>query len=237
MKVFRFKQFTVCQDHAAMKVGTDSDLLGALAHGGRRILDIGTGTGVLALMMAQRFGDAQIAAVEIDDKAIVDAKANFDASPWGDRIKLTHSSFQDYAEEQPPQSFDALICNPPYFEKSLECPDVSRTTARHASSLPFDVLVESAYRLLADGGVFSVILPPEVYESFDAECHTVGFVQKMRYEIHTVPHKPVKRYVIVYLRGWVEAPRAQTCCMHNPDLTYTEWYGGIMSDFLLHLHN
>ncbi|MBQ1633708.1 MAG: methyltransferase, partial [Bacteroidaceae bacterium] len=121
MRPFRFQQFTIHQSHAAMKVGTDSDLLGALSVGGERILDIGTGTGVLALMMAQRCPEARITAVEIDGDAVIDARRNFQESPFADRITLLHTSFQQYLEDfagtsaQEAPAFDSVVCNPPYF--------------------------------------------------------------------------------------------------------------------------
>lgn len=232
MDVFRFKQFEVCQDNAAMKVGTDSDLLGALAEGGRRVLDVGTGTGVLSLMMAQRFTDAVITAIEIDDNAVKDATLNFANSQWADRIALHHTSFQEYAPTHAGQ-FDSIVCNPPYFDKSLECDDLGRRRARHTSSLPFSVLVNGAYTLLTDNGVFSVCLPPEVLSQFDAECILAGFWLKARYEIMTVPRKPVKRLILTYTRQRIDTPIVQTCCMLNADGSRSDWYKALMRDFLL----
>lgn len=233
MGVFRFKQFSISQEHAAMKVGTDSDLLGALAYGGQKILDIGTGTGVLALMMAQRFENATITAVEIDDNAVIDAQCNFQNSPWSDRITLIHKSFQDFLPTIAPESFDAIVCNPPYFDKSLECDDLGRKRARHTSSLPFNTLVNGATSLLTPEGVFSVCIPPEVLSQFDSECIIAGLWQKARYEIHTVPDKSVKRYILVYTRQRTDAPLVEKCCMRNLDRLRSEWYMKLMEDFLL----
>lgn len=255
--IFRFKQFSIIQDHAAMKVGTDCDLLGTLAAGGKHILDIGTGTGVLALMMAQRFPDAMVEAVEIDDNAVIDARENFSNSPFADRITLHHTSFQDYIKhlstnadcpslhapslyregrggslEGRGGSFDCIICNPPYFDKSLECPDEGRTRARHTSSLPFRTLVHGAYDLLEDGGVFTVCIPPEVLEDFKAECLFAGFYLLDEYRIKTVPRKPVKRLILVHQKGKVEAPYVETFCMLNADGSRSEWYLNLMKDFL-----
>ena len=163
-KLFRLKLFTIDQTNASMKVGTDSDLLGTMAYGGKNILDIGTGTGILTLMMAQRFPEAQFTAVEIDDKAVIDASTNFSSSPWSERITLIHDSFQSFIEKEISEGrqerFDAIICNPPFFDKSLECPEQGRQRARHTSSLPFETLIDGAYRMLEEGGPFSLILPP-----------------------------------------------------------------------------
>lgn len=228
-----------------MKVGTDSDLLGTLGAGGKRILDVGTGTGVLSLMYAQRYPEAHITAIEIDDNAVIDAKANFENSKFADRIELHHTSFQDFvaaynnaacvaAEEAcVAPKYDSVICNPPYFDKSLECPDLGRSRARHSSSLPFDVLAQGAYSLLEDGGLFSVCIPPEVLESFSAECLFAGFSLRSSYEVKSLPHKPPKRYVLVHQKGIVSTPERHTFCMRNADHSRSEWYTQLMSDFLL----
>lgn len=235
--IFQFQQFTICQEHAAMKVGTDSDLLGTLGAGGQRILDIGTGTGVLSLMMAQRYPEAQITAVEIDDNAILDAQKNFEESKFADRITLQHTSFQDFLKLRMSDCelplFDSVICNPPYFDKSLECPDLGRSRARHSSSLPFDVLARGAYDLLVDGGVFSVCIPPEVLDAFSAECAFAGFALKDCFQIKSLPHKPPKRYVLVHQKGLKQPARTYTYCMRNEDHSRSAWYRELMKDFLV----
>lgn len=245
--LFKYQQFTICQAHAAMKVGTDSDLLGTLGEGGQHILDIGTGTGVLSLMFAQRYPEAKITAVEIDDNAVLDAQRNFDESKFSDRITLHHTSFQEFLKGQitnhglreessvsgqEPQLFDSVICNPPYFDKSLECPDQGRSRARHSSSLPFDVLARGAYDLLVDGGVFSVCIPPEVLDAFSAECAFAGFALKDCYQIKSLPHKAPKRYVLVHQKGLKQPARSYTYCMRNEDHSRSEWYKELMKDFL-----
>lgn len=249
--LFKYQQFIICQEHAAMKVGTDSDLLGTLGVGGKRILDVGTGTGVLSLMFAQRYPEAQITAVEIDDNAILDASRNFAESKFSDRITLHHNSFQDFLKsrkelritdyelrgessdlDQEELLFDSVICNPPYFDKSLECPDLGRSRARHSSSLPFDVLARGAYALLTDGGVFSVCIPPEVLDAFSAECAFAGFSLRDCYQIKSLPHKAPKRYVLVHQKGLTQPARSYTYCMRNEDHSRSEWYKELMKDFL-----
>lgn len=214
-----------------MKVGTDCDLLGTLAAGGKRILDIGTGTGVLSLMMAQRFPDATITAIEIDDNAVLDATTNFSSSPFGERITLIHTSFQDFLKEQKDlEPYDCIICNPPYFDKSTESHDLSRTRARHTSSLPFPVLIEGAYSLLADGGVFSVCIPPEVLSDFTSLCIIEGFWPQDTYRIHSVPEKDAKRFVLVHNKSRVDHHQ-HTFCMRNSDRSRSEWYKELMKEF------
>ena len=244
--LFRYKQFDIVQEHAAMKVGTDSDLLGTLAAGGEDILDIGTGTGIISLMMAQRFPEAKITAIDIDDNAILDATVNFASSPFADRLTLQHISFQDYLEQfQVPSSkfqdsgnalkpqYDCIVCNPPYFDKSQESDDLSRTRARHTSSLPFSVLIGGAYQLLKEGGVFSVCIPPEVLEEFSAECIFKGFWLQDKYKIKSIPEKEAKRFVLVHKKGSPSAPRIHTFCMRNSDKSRSEWYKELMKEFHL----
>lgn len=230
---FQFKEFTIHQRRAAMKVGTDGVLLGTMAEGGKQILDIGTGTGIISLMMAQRYHDAQFTAVEIDDNAYLDAQENFAASPFSDRITLVKAAFQDYACTCG-RTFDCIVSNPPYFDESLENPDEGRTRARHTSSLPFRELIGGAYRLLEDGGCFSVCIPPEVLKKFSAECLITGFSLKTCYGIKSVPRKPMpKRYVLVYQKGLITEPEEHIFCMQNADGSRSEWYQELMKDFYL----
>ncbi len=236
--IFEYKKFTIQQDHAAMKVGTDADLLGTLSEGGNRILDIGTGTGVLSLMLAQRCPEALITSIEIDDNAIKDAEVNFKNSIYSDRIHLIHESFQDYFAEMRTAgklaTFDSVVCNPPYFDKSLECNDLSKTRARHTSSLPFPILIRGAYELLQDGGVFSVCIPGEVLSDFTSECLLQGFRLKDIYKIKTVPRKDPKRFVLVHKKAWMGTPQEHIHCMLNADGSRSDWYLKLMEDFHLH---
>lgn len=244
-ELFRYRQFSIQQDHAAMKVGTDSDLLGALAgvpesDGPIRVLDIGTGTGVLSLMMAQRYPNAVITAIEIDENAVIDAERNFAQSTFGRRITLHHQSFQDYLsiqkENPEPERYDCIICNPPYFDKSLECDTLSKTRARHSSSLPFRTLIEGAYYLLKDGGLFSVCIPPEVLTDFTSECIVTGFWLKDNYKVKSVPEKAPKRFVLVHQKGGFINTREHICCMRNSDRSRSEWYEQLMKPFHLNSH-
>ena len=233
---FQFKQFHIHQEHAAMKVGTDSDLLGALAAGGKRIMDVGTGTGVLALMMAQRFTDAKVTAVEIDDEAVLDARRNFEESKYADRITLVHDSFQHFLTTNITDEamFDSVVCNPPYFDHSLECPTLGRTRARHSSSLPFSVLAEGVASLLDERGTFTVCIPPEVLSDFNAACFLAGFWLRESINIKSVPEKGTKRHILIYQKGIAECTtKEQTICMRNTDKTVSEWYKETLKDFLL----
>lgn len=167
---FRFKSFTVRQCGAAMKVGTDGVLLGAWCPVDRRMrtaLDIGTGTGLLALMIAQRCAECRVDAVEIEESSFRQACANFASSPWSERITAYNSSIQDLvAAEVAGNKYDLVISNPPYFENSLQSPDRGRTTARHTSGLTYEELVRCAATSLAGDGIFAVIVPHIVTDRF-----------------------------------------------------------------------
>lgn len=157
--MFRFKQFAVRQDRCPMKVGTDGVLLGAWAEvrpGDRRMLDVGTGTGLIALMLAQRSA-AWITAVDIDVECATQAAENFAASPWADRLDAVSVAVQRY---DPVEKFDLIVSNPPYYVDSLLSPDEGRNTARHAAGLPFGELAAAVVRLLSPGGRFALVLPP-----------------------------------------------------------------------------
>ena len=165
MAGFRFKQFAVEQEDVAMKVGTDGVLLGAWANSDnvKRILDIGTGTGVIALQMAQRNPIAHIYAVEIDDTAAKRARANFDISPWAERLTVEQTAVQEFA---PAEKFDLIVSNPPYFVDSLLPPDAKRSTARHTHDLTFEELDSAVCRLLDENGRFALILPITEFEKY-----------------------------------------------------------------------
>ena len=148
------------------------------------------------------------------------------------RVTLHHLSFQDYLTQQETPSFDSIVCNPPYFDRSLESPDSGRTRARHSSSLPFTVLAEGVFRLLADQGRFSVCIPPEVLDFFVRECRFAGLTVERLSSIKTLPHKPPKRFILVCKKGFVEQPEQQTFCLSNDDRTRSEWYKELMKPFL-----
>ena len=157
--MFTFKQFTIHQDACAMKVGTDGVLLGAwcpVEHA-VRVLDIGTGTGLIALMIAQRAPKALIEAVELDEKAAEQARYNVSLTPFDERVKVFTSSIQVFAETNQ-GVYDVIVCNPPYFVDSLKSPNNSRTQARHTDTLTHDDLLLVANKLLSEQGTLNVIL-------------------------------------------------------------------------------
>ncbi len=157
MTEFRFKQFGIKQEQSAMKVGTDGVLLGAWApvDGVRRALDVGAGTGLIALMLAQR-GAEHVSAVEIDPDACAEASGNVERSPWVDKVCVKCVDFREFKAEKP---YDLIVSNPPYNEESLESPDPRRAAARSQSALPLEALITHAAEMLAPMGKLALILP------------------------------------------------------------------------------
>ena len=163
--IFRFKQFAINQDKCAMKVGTDSVLLGSWCkvNNKHKILDIGSGTGILSLMLAQRASDSIIDAIEIDNNAYLQSVENINNSPWKNRINIFNNSFQAFAEKSSCK-YDLIISNPPYFENSLKSDCHKRTTARHTDSLSYEDLLSNAVDLLAENGIIALVYPIESHE-------------------------------------------------------------------------
>ncbi len=156
--MFHFKQFSVAHDKCAMKVGTDGVLLGswAKAKNAQKVLDIGTGTGLIALMLAQRFQNAQVMAIELDDNSSQQAAENFQNAPWSTRLSVEHVSLQNF---HPPSTFDLIVSNPPYFENNLKANNRQRRQARHTDTLSFETLIKFSAKLLSDKGSLAIILP------------------------------------------------------------------------------
>ncbi|WGH75038.1 methyltransferase [Tenacibaculum tangerinum] len=171
MKPFQFKEFSVYQDKTAMKVGTDGVLLGAWCNLGEfpdTILDVGSGTGVISLMLAQRSDAMTIDAVEIDENAYEQTVENFEQSDWGDRLFCYHISFAEFAEEiaEEEEKYDVIVSNPPFYTDNYETEDEARNKARFTSSLSFEELVNGVNKILSDTGKFSTILPFKEEENF-----------------------------------------------------------------------
>jgi tRNA1Val (adenine37-N6)-methyltransferase len=161
MSKFQFKKFTITQDRCAMKVGTDGVLLGAwtpIDHRPFSILDIGSGTGILALMLAQRSSAEQIDAIEIDEEAFEQCVENFENSPWADRLYCYHAGLDEFMEE-PEDEYDLIVSNPPFYSEDYKTESEQRDLARFQDALPFEDLIEAASVLLSENGIFSVIIP------------------------------------------------------------------------------
>ena len=235
---FTFKRFSICQDRCAMKVGTDGVLLGAWARVEhcRRILDMGTGTGLVALMAAQR-SEAHIVAIDLDADAVEQAKENVAASPWADRIQVYEADVREVEGFQFSTfnfqfSFDAILCNPPFFENSLKSPDAARTMARHTDTLSFDELARSAARLLTPEGELSVVIPYDRAHDMtvSAACHGL-FATRQTIVVPVEGGKP-KRMLMAFTR---EGGTHTVNTLHIQDFQrcYTSEYIRLVEEFYL----
>lgn len=213
-----------------MKVGTDGVLLGAWfpLSDGCSVLDIGTGTGLVALMAAQR-GAGRVTAVEIDPDAAGQARMNAADSPWADRILVHGTDIADFRSEC---RFDRIVCNPPYFRDSLRCPDAGRNTARHNDALSFENLALYASRLLADDGLFSLVLPYDAVSAFMKCAAAQGLDMCLRTDVITAQGKTPKRSLVTFGR---HCPSLETgiLTMCGPDGKETPEYLMLVKDFYL----
>lgn len=252
---FRFKQFAVVQERAAMKVGTDGVLLGAwagLTGSEQRILDIGTGTGVIALMLAQRTAvypeTVTIDAVEVDPEATAEAASNFEASAWGRRLEAHCMPIQRYAEGYAAEGrYDLIVSNPPYFMAGTDFrrgfdtsatatqPSAERVAARHAEQLPYDELIEAILSLLAPHGRFAAIFPYRESGIFIAKAAARGLFVERMLEVHGAPHKPVKRVAAEFstTRCNREDIVRGTLCIEDDKGNFTENYRELTREFYL----
>ena len=233
---FTFKQFHITDDHTAMKVGTDGVLLGAWAKGGLKVLDIGTGTGLIALMMAQRFPTAQIDAIEIDKGALEDARFNVSQSPFNNRINIINSPLQDYKpcnETQEEGIYDAIVCNPPYFINSLKNPLQQRTTARHTDSLSHQELIYHSKRLLKPNGSLSIIIPSNNKDILEAEAIFNGLPILKITNIKTKSSKPAKRCLIEFGKDATTECKIEEQVLNDDTGARTMWYQNITQAFYI----
>ena len=192
---FRFQQFFVRHDRSSMKVGTDGVLLGSwipISNQPFRILDIGTGSGLIALMLAQRCPEAQIDAIDIDEASCEQARETFTASPWAERLHVTQSSLQDWQNRE----YDLVVSNPPYFVDSLKAPDAARCAARHNDTLPFRTLIAESARRLKPDGTLAVIVPAEAEDELQVLAEGLQCAQKCY--VHPKPGRPAKRVMLAW---------------------------------------
>lgn len=229
---FRFKQFTIWHDRCAMKVGTDGVLLGAWVslRQVRNVLDIGTGSGLIALMIAQRC-PAQVTGIDIDSDAIGQAGENALASPWSGRIRFCQAdagAFQGGV-------YDTIVSNPPYFRERVHCPDGQRNAARHTESLTFECLLDAVARLMSEDGSFSVILPAEAGERFITLAAERHLYLLRRTYVHTKPSASPKRVLMTFVRT-IQACETTHLTLEESPKVYSREYIGLVGDFYLNIN-
>ncbi|MBL0341766.1 MAG: methyltransferase [Bacteroidetes bacterium] len=232
---FRFKQFVVCQDRCAMKVGTDGVLLGAWVNASqaKRILDIGTGTGLIALMLAQK-STAFIDGIDIDENAFLQAKENFSLSPWKDRLQAINSSVQDFTTHIH-ERYDLIVSNPPYFIGAHPAPSEARNVARHMDdSLSIEDLADCVIKLLSPSGRFCVILPFMEGVKFIDYAEKAGLYVSHLTKVKTKVEKQEKRMMMEFELVRKEIVEDELV-IQEEDLSFTEQYVELTKDYYLGL--
>jgi tRNA1Val (adenine37-N6)-methyltransferase len=227
---FKFKQFTVKQSQTAMKVGIDSVLLGSWASVNgeeMNVLDIGAGSGLLALMMAQKLPAAKIVACEIDEIACQQASENISSSAWSERITLVNADIRTFMHN--PKSFDLIICNPPYFEKSLKSHDVKRNFARHNDSLPLTNLIDCVYRLLHNDGRFVLIVPENQAATVIELAEAKKLFPAKRLNVQFTATKPTSR--VIFELSYILQPPEESSLIIRTGNSYSDDYKAITKNF------
>jgi len=229
---FQFQKFTVWHDQCAMRVGTDGVLLGAWAPvaSARRVLDVGTGSGLIALMAAQRAPLASVVGIDIHEASVRQACRNVASSPFASRVEILLSDIRRYRPSWP---FDAVLCNPPYHSESVLPPDPSRLMARNASALSFRELIASVASMLSPEGTFSVVLPVGERQSFVALCLASGLRPCRACEVSTVLGRSPKRVLLSFSPSAPLTFQAETLILQGPDGHPTPQYASLTSPFLL----
>ncbi|MFQ3173245.1 MAG: tRNA1Val (adenine37-N6)-methyltransferase [Flavobacterium sp.] len=235
MSKFQFKQFSIEQDRCAMKIGTDGVLLGAwtpIENNPFSILDIGTGTGVIALMLAQRSNAEQIDALEIDEEAYEQSVDNFENSTWSGRLFCFHAGLDEFVEE-PEDEYDLIVSNPPFYTEDYKTESEQRDTARFQDAMPFEDLIEAADLLLSENGVFSVIIPFKEENAFLAlakefELHPLKITR-----VKGTPTTEVKRSLLAFGRNENLDLIINELVIETARHIYTKEYIELTKDFYL----
>ena len=241
---FKFKQFTVWHDRCAMKVGTDGVLLGAWCPVDSRasssksfksfkVLDVGTGSGLIALMLAQRIQGAQITAIDIDSGAVEQAKYNFSVSPWADRLDCQQQALQEVEGEG---LYDLIISNPPYFQDSLKNPDSQRAMARHTDTLSYEELLRDSVRLLKKEGIIALVLPIEAEQQIIALGQRYGLYPTHITHVYPKPRKAAKRLLIAFSPSPLASrlsPIAYSLTLESETAPRSEAYKELTKEFYL----
>ena len=248
---FQFKKFIVHQAHTSMKVCTDACLFGAwTAHdqeliNAKSILDIGTGTGLLSLLLAQANPNATFTAVEIEQEAATEADSNFKLSPWTDQLNLMHDDIQNFGNHAN-TLYDIIITNPPFYEGDLKSPDENKNTAAHSTALPWNILIENVAKLLTDGGSFFVLIPTLRAYTMQKLCDTNG----LQLEEEVLVHNTAKNLPIRAMQKFVKQQTGQIdtektndipqvkrtkIFIKDADNNYSPEFIALLKDYYLHL--
>jgi tRNA1Val (adenine37-N6)-methyltransferase len=235
MSIFNFKKFSVNQDKCAMKIGTDSVLLGAwcpVDNNPFSVLDIGAGTGILSLMLAQRSDAEQIDSLEIDEDAYEQCVENFENSPWSDRLFCFHAGLDEFVDE-PEDEYDLIISNPPFYSEDYKSENSQRDLARFQDALPFEDLIEAADLLLSENGIFAVIIPYKEEERFIDLCSQVELFPVKVTRVKGTQTTPIVRSLLAFKRYELSVLTADELVIEIGRHEYTHEYIELTKDFYL----
>jgi tRNA1Val (adenine37-N6)-methyltransferase len=233
--MFQFKQFSIQQDRCAMKVGTDGVLLGAwcpIENKPFSILDLGTGTGLIALMLAQRSQAEQIDAIEIDEDAYEQAVDNFENSPWSDRLFCFHAGLDEFMDE-PEDEYDLIVSNPPFYSEDYKTSNEQRDKARFQDAMPFEDLVEAADLFLSENGVFAVIIPYKEEERIIDLCSEFDLYPVRVTRVKGTHDTPIIRSLLAFKRYELSTLTADELVIETARHHYTDDYIALTQDFYL----
>ena len=236
MSKFQFKQFSLQQDRCAMKVGTDGVLLGAWApidHKPYSVLDIGAGTGLIALMLAQRSQAEQIDAIEIDENAFEQCVDNFENSPWNDRLFCFHASLDDFMDDLEDEAYDLIVSNPPFYSEDFKTENEQRDLARFQDALPFEDLVEAASVLLSETGVLAVIVPYKEEAKLIALAKECDLFPLKITRVKGTPTAEIKRSLVAFSFAETHELPIDELIIETARHQYTEDYIALTKDFYL----
>ena len=233
--LFRFKQFNISHDKCAMKVGTDAVLLGAWCNtgGAEKALDIGTGSGLIALMIAQRNAECIIDAVEIDEASGRQAAENAVNCPWSSRIEVHRTSFQEFYSKRD-REYDLIVSNPPYFQNSLTNPNKEKSLARHDGSLPMKELITGVKKLLKEDGKFCMIMPVTEARIFIDKAQLGGLYCRVITCVLPNPGKPAKRYLMEFRNKKGNSAKNELILEMDKRHKYSDEFRKLTGDFYLY---
>ena len=233
--MFHFKQFSVQDEKSAMKIGTDAVLLGAwcpIDNNPKSILDIGAGTGILSLMLAQRTKSQQIDAIEIDENAYEECVENFENSTWSDRLFCYHAGLDEFIDE-PEDLYDIIVCNPPFYVEDFKTNNENRNLARFQDALPFDELIKAADYLLSDDGVLAVIIPFKEEQRFMDLCADFDLMPIKITRVKGTNKTPFVRSLLAFKRFELMILTAEELTIEINRHEYTDEYIELTKDFYL----
>lgn len=237
---FQFKQFRVQQDRCAMKVSTDACIQGAWAaiqfpgKASQRVLDIGTGTGLLSLMLAQTLPDAHIDAIELNMEACAQAAGNFALSPWADRLKATPTALADFIEVATP-SYDLIICNPPFFHNQLQAAQTARNDARHSVALDKETLAAAIAQLLSPEGYCCVMYPEREWLDWRHTATAHQLCAEKILEVQPGATAAVNRVIGIFRRQETSRTGMEKLIIYQENKQYTDGFRQLLAPYYLHL--